>query len=64
MQGRMSRWIVSALPIGIVIILQLENPHYLHPLRPRPAGKIVFGFAAAWAIAGSFVIKKIVEIEV
>ena len=32
MQGRMSRWIVTALPIGIIVILQLENPHYLHPL--------------------------------
>ena len=28
------------------------------------AGKIVFGLAAAWAVAGSFAIKRIVEIEV
>jgi Flp pilus assembly protein TadB len=27
-------------------------------------GRVVLGFAAAWAIAGSLVIKKIVEIEV
>ena len=27
-------------------------------------GRIVVGLAAAWAVAGSFVIKKIVEIEV
>ena len=39
MQGRMSRWIVSALPVGIVLILQLENPHYLHPLSRRPAAR-------------------------
>jgi tight adherence protein B len=64
MQGRMSRWIVSALPIGIVLLLQLENPHYLHPLLASTAGKVVFGLAAAWAVAGSFVIKRIVEIEV
>jgi tight adherence protein B len=64
MQGRMSRWIVSALPIGIIIVLQLENPHYLHPLLASTGGKIVFGLAAAWAVAGSFVIKRIVEIEV
>jgi tight adherence protein B len=64
MQGRMSRWIVSALPIGIVLLLQIENPHYLHPLLASTAGKIVFGLAAAWAVAGSFVIKRIVEIEV
>jgi tight adherence protein B len=64
MQGRMSRWIVSALPIAIVLLLQLENPHYLHPLLASTAGKVVFGLAAAWAVAGSFVIKRIVEIEV
>jgi len=64
MQGRMSRWIVSALPIGIIIILQLENPHYLHPLLSSTAGKVVFGLTAAWAVAGSYAIKKIVEIEV
>jgi tight adherence protein B len=64
MQGRMSRWIVSALPVGIVLILQVENPHYLHPLLASTGGKVVFGLAAAWAVAGSFVIKRIVEIEV
>jgi len=64
MQGRMSRWIVSALPIGIILVLQLENPHYLHPLLASTGGKVVFGLAAVWAVAGSFVIKRIVEIEV
>jgi tight adherence protein B len=64
MQGRMSRWIVSALPIGIILVLHLENPGYLHPLLASTAGKVVFGLAAAWAVAGSYAIKKIVEIEV
>jgi tight adherence protein B len=64
MQGRMSRWIVSALPIVVVIAVTLENPHYFHPLTSTVGGRIVLGFAAAWAIAGSLVIKKIVEIEV
>ncbi len=64
MQGRMTRWIVSALPIGIVLILQLENPHYLHPLIESTAGKIALVLVVLWAVAGSFVIKKIVEIEV
>jgi tight adherence protein B len=64
MQGRMSRWIVSALPIVIVLAVRLENPHYFHPLIASTGGKVVLIFAAAWAIAGSFAIKKIVEIEV
>jgi Flp pilus assembly protein TadB/Mg-chelatase subunit ChlD len=64
MQGRMSRWIVTALPIGIILILQIENPHYLHPLLASTGGKIIFALTALWALAGSFVIKRIVEIEV
>jgi tight adherence protein B len=64
MQGQMSRWIVSALPVAIILILRIENPHYLHPLLATTGGKVVFALAAAWAVAGSFVIKRIVEIEV
>jgi tight adherence protein B len=64
MQGRMSRWIVSALPIVVVLAVELENPHYFHPLTSTLGGRIVLGLAAAWAVAGSFVIKNIVEIEV
>lgn len=63
-QGRMSRWIVSALPVVVLIVLLLENPHYLHPLVASTAGKVVVGIAAAWAVLGSLVIKRIVEIEV
>jgi tight adherence protein B len=64
MQGRMSRWIVSALPIVVILAVMLENRHYFHPLTSTLGGRVVLGFAAAWAIAGSLVIKKIVEIEV
>jgi tight adherence protein B len=64
MQGRMSRWIVSALPLVIVFAVRLEHPSYFHPLVAHLGGRIVLGLAAAWAVAGSFVIKKIVEIEV
>lgn len=64
MQGRITRWIVSALPLFLLIVIKLENPHYFHPLVSTLGGKIVFGFAAVWAAMGSFAIKKIVDIEV
>lgn len=63
-QGRMSRWIVSALPVVIILILQVINPHYLHPLVESLTGKIVLGLAAALVVGGSLVIKKIVDIKV
>jgi tight adherence protein B len=64
MQGRMSRWIVSALPIVVILAVKLENPGYFHPLTSTLGGRIILILAAAWAVAGSFAIKKIVEIEV
>jgi tight adherence protein B len=64
MQGRMSRWIVSALPIVIVLAVLFENGHYFHPLVSTLGGRILIGFAVVWAVAGSLVIKRIVEIEV
>jgi Flp pilus assembly protein TadB len=60
----MSRWIVSALPIFIIIVLRFENPGYLHPMLATTGGRIIFGLAAAWAVLGSLIIKRIVEIEV
>jgi tight adherence protein B len=64
MQGRMTRWIVTALPLVIVLLLQLEDPHYLHPLLVSTAGKALLIFAVIWAVLGSFVIKRIIDIEV
>jgi tight adherence protein B len=64
MQGRMSRWIISALPIIVIVAVTLEDPRYFHPLTSTTGGKIILGLAAAWAIAGLYAIKKIVEIDV
>jgi tight adherence protein B len=63
-QGRMSRWIVSALPVGLLLALAVINPHYMHPLVSSLGGKILLGLAAALVVGGSLVIKKIVDIKV
>jgi tight adherence protein B len=63
-QGRMSRWIVSALPIALLILISLLNPHYMHPLVSHTVGKVMLVFAALLIVAGSLVIKKIVDIKI
>jgi tight adherence protein B len=63
-QGRMSRWIVTALPIALVIFISLINPHYMHPLVSRTIGKVLVVIAVLLVIGGSLVIKKIVDIKV
>lgn len=63
-QGRISRWIVSALPVGLLLILSVINPHYLHPLVSTTGGKVLLVFAGLLVVGGSLVIKKIVDIKV
>ena len=62
--GRMSRWVVTALPLVLLIAIALLNPGYLHPLFTHTSGRVLFGFAAALVIGGSLVIKRIVDIKV
>jgi VWFA-related protein len=63
-QGRISRWIVSALPVALVLILSVINPHYMHPLVSTTGGKVMLVMAGLLVVGGSLVIKKIVDIKV
>ena len=63
-QGRLARWVLTALPLVLVAFLLFINPDWLDPLTDTNIGR---GFLVLWAvmlIAGSITIKKIVEIEV
>jgi tight adherence protein B len=63
-QGRMARWIVSALPVALLLIISVLNKDYMDPLFSRTAGRIMLAFAAAMVIAGSLVIRRIINIRV
>jgi tight adherence protein B len=63
-QGRMARWIVSLLPVGLFIAMYSINRDYLRPLWETTGGRVAMVFAALMVVAGSLIIKRIVEIEV
>jgi len=63
-QGRMSRWVVSLLPVGLLVLITAINPSYMEPLYTHPLGRILLAFAAAMVVAGSLVIKRIIDIKV
>ena len=63
-QGRMARWIVSLLPVGLFVVMYGINRDYLRPLWETTGGKFGMILAAVMVVAGSLIIKKIVEIEV
>jgi tight adherence protein B len=63
-QGRLSRWVVSLLPVGLLAFITLVNFSYVEPLFTRAAGRAMLIAATAMVVTGSLVIKRIVDIKV
>jgi tight adherence protein B len=62
-QGRMSGYIISALPFGIAAILTALNPSYLKILITEPLGLIMIGAGLVAQVIGFIIIRKIITIE-
>ena len=63
-QGRFSRWVLTALPVGLALALTLLNPGYLAPLFHHSSGRFMLVASALMVVAGSLIIGKIVNIKV
>jgi tight adherence protein B len=63
-QGRMSRWILTGLPVLLLVVITVLNPGYIEPLYTHTAGKVLLVIAAIMVTAGSLVIRKIIDIKV
>jgi tight adherence protein B len=63
-QGRMSRWVLTALPVGLLLAISTINPGYVQPLFESTGGRFALFLAAAMVTAGSLLIKRIVNIKV
>ena len=63
-QGRMSRWVLTFLPLVLFLAITLINPGYIGVMYHSTLGKVVLVMAAISVTAGSFVIKRIVNIKV
>jgi tight adherence protein B len=63
-QGRMSRWILTSLPVVLLLVISVLNPQYVDPLFSHSAGRVLLVVAAVMVTAGSLVIRKIIDIKV
>jgi len=63
-QGRMARWILTALPVAVAGLLTLIQPDVMAPLYTTTAGQLALLVAGLMVVAGSVVIQRIVDIEV
>jgi len=63
-QGRLSGYILAALPIFMGLFLYITSPDYLGELVQAKAGKYALGIVATGQIAGFLVIMKLVNIKI
>jgi tight adherence protein B len=63
-QGRLTAGILIALPIMMMMILSVLNPHYIGVLFTDPLGPIVLATAAVMQLIGSAILWKIIHFEV
>ncbi len=63
-QGRLSRWILTLLPVFVLVVLLIINPTYMEPLFNELAGQIALVIATIMVVIGSLFINKIVKIKV
>jgi tight adherence protein B len=63
-QARISRTIVTALPVFLLIFIYATSRAYLSPLLHTPFGNFLLGVAALMVILGSIVMGRIARIEV
>jgi tight adherence protein B len=60
-QGRLTGWILSALPIIMLVLLNLVNPGYSSPLLHDPLGRKLSYFSGGMLVVGAFTIRRIIN---
>jgi tight adherence protein B len=63
-QGRLARWIVSLLPVLLLIAIAVISPDYMHPMFTHTSGLVALTVGVFMIVTGSLVIGKLVDIEV
>ncbi|MGH7543973.1 MAG: type II secretion system F family protein [Gemmatimonadota bacterium] len=63
-QGRLTGYVLVALPIVMVFLVTALNREYLAILWEEPIGRLLVAVAAILQVVGFFVIRRIVHIEV
>ncbi len=63
-QGRMARWILTALPIGLTVFMWFMHPDIMSTFFTSGLGQVALLIAVAMVALGSLIIQRIVDIDV
>lgn len=61
--GRMTGWILAAMPPALVVVFMVISPGYLRPLVDEPAGVRMVVTGIGLQVIGTLVIRRIVRID-
>ncbi|MES2153075.1 MAG: type II secretion system F family protein [Pseudomonadota bacterium] len=63
-EGRLSAWILSTLPFGAALMIQLTNPKFLAMLYTDPAGQKLVAGSLVMMVLGILAMRSIIRIRV
>lgn len=63
-EGRLSSYVLTALPFAALVALYFLQPAYIMPMFTEPRGQRMLGLAAILQVVGYFVIGRIIKIKV
>jgi tight adherence protein B len=63
-QGRLARWILTAMPPVMLLAFTIIDSSYERPMFHTTGGLVALGIGTVLVLAGSLVMKRIVDIEV
>jgi tight adherence protein B len=63
-EGRMSALILSSLPIGLFIVVQITSPDFYASVWPYDLTKIGLGLAGAWMLIGNLIMFRMVNFRI
>jgi tight adherence protein B len=62
-QARLSRWVVTAIPPMLILVLSAIQPHYMEPLLYTGGGQLMLALAFVLVVSGSLIMRKITDIK-
>jgi tight adherence protein B len=63
-EGRLSAWILTLLPFGVALLINLVNPGFMAPLWQEHTGQRMVGVALVMVLAGIFWMRHVIRIRV
>lgn len=60
-QGRMTGWILTLLPVVVMLLINVMDPGYSKPLLHDPVGHKLIGLCCVLIVLGGFVISRIIN---